>query len=326
MISGKRLIHSASVIVSVGFMLSQGAVSAAVLPPSDGGNAFLHALGWQTFDNAGANNNSGISDTTPNSNSTFDATPVGSNHDGFYLTGAIGAGASVLGRDGYGQSTTKTFLQGPTFGDSPANNGMNIVDVPNADGTTPGTRQNVQGVSGSSWKFRGNEGNNSLHGDFSITNQSDYAFRLERIHYDARAGNSNSPKELEIIYLAGGDSNLTRADNGNELNDLTVLSDIAFGTQPSVQNVSQSLPGALAVPTALRLAPGDSASFRFRWSNFGGGFAESQIDNLAFSGTFQDQNNGYVSVDPVTAVPEPTALSLLALGAVIMAIQRRRLG
>ena len=63
MISDKRLIHSASVTVAVGFILLQGAASAAVLPPSDGGNSFLHALGWQTFDNAGANNNSGISDT-----------------------------------------------------------------------------------------------------------------------------------------------------------------------------------------------------------------------------------------------------------------------
>ncbi|MBJ42218.1 MAG: hypothetical protein CMJ80_02800 [Planctomycetaceae bacterium] len=321
----KWLINPAATLGFIIVMLGHGTAYAAVLSGSNGGNSLLHAIGWQTFDNAGGNNNSGITDTTPESNSTFDATPFGSNKDGLYLTGIIGAGASGLGRDGYGQSTANNFLQGPTFGDSPANKGLNIVDVPDADGTSPGTRQNQQGVSGSSWKFRGNEGNNSLHGDFSITNESDYTFRLEKIHYDARAGTSNSPSDLDIIYLSGGASNLTRADNGNELNNLTVLSAITFGTQPSIQNVSQNLPGALGVPTALRLAPGDSASFRFRWSKFGGAFAESQIDNLAFSGTFQDQHNSFALIDPVNVVPEPATFALLTLGILAIATQRRRL-
>ena len=97
---------------------------AQVVAPSDGGNEFLHAIGWQTFENAGADNESGVSDSTPDSNSTFDATPVGSNNGGLYLTGIIGEGASILGRDGFGQSTDSSFLNGPDFGDGPGNNGL----------------------------------------------------------------------------------------------------------------------------------------------------------------------------------------------------------
>ncbi|MEO1497873.1 MAG: PEP-CTERM sorting domain-containing protein [Planctomycetota bacterium] len=301
--------------------------SATVIAPSNGGNALLHAIGWQTFDNAGANNNSGIADATPDSNSTFDATPVGSNAavsgGGQYLTGRIGQGASNLGRFGYGQSTSNGFLNGPTFGSNSigaAPFGLNIVDVPLADGSA-GTRIGPQGQAGaSSWKFRTN--GNQEFGDFSITNESDYSFRLERIHYDARAGNANSPSDLDLVYLAGGASNLIRVSTGTEVPDLHVFSDISFATAPSQQNVSQSLAASFTTPTALRLGPGESASFRFRWTNAGGAFAESQIDNLALSGTFLDQANGFAPIDPV-AVPEPATLLLAALGGVY-ALNRRR--
>ena len=59
--------------LAVALCLPQSAF-AVVLAGSNGGNNLLHAIGWQTFDNAGANNNSGINDSTPESNSTFNAT------------------------------------------------------------------------------------------------------------------------------------------------------------------------------------------------------------------------------------------------------------
>jgi len=279
-----------------------------------------HLIGWQTFDNATAgNNNSGILDDTPDTNSTFDATPVGGNLSGSYLSGSIGANASNLGRAGLGQTTSNVFLNGNNFGSDKL-----IEDYTLADGSA-GTRIGPNGGAGTSaWKFQTN--GNQEFGDFSITNHSDYFFRLEAIHYDARRGAANSPQDLDVIYLASGASNLLRADNGMELNDLTVLSDINFASAPSVQNVSQSLPAALGVPTALRLMPGDTASFRFRWTNSATAFAQSQIDNLALSGTFLDQNNSFAEIDPlaVTAIPEPGSASVILIGMALLALRRKR--
>ena len=301
---------------------------AAVLAPSNGGNSLLHAIGWQTFDNAGANNNSGISDNTPDSNSTFDSTPFGSHAavagGGQYLTGIIGAGASIQGRQGFGQNTANTFLNGPTFGSSTVGSapfGIDIEDVSLADGS-PGARIGPQGGSGtSSWKFQTN--GNQEFGDFSITNESDYTFRLERIHYDARRGAVNSPQDLDLIYLAGGSSNLIRVSTGTEVPDLHVISASNFASAPSQQNITASVAASFTTPTAVRLAPGDSASFRFRWTNSATDFAQSQIDNLAISGTFQDQNNGFALIDPATVVPEPATFALLFGGLAMAAASRR---
>ncbi len=306
------------------FLCFSPAASAVVLAGSNNGNANLHAIAWQTFDNAGANNNSGINDSTPDSNSSFDSTPVGSNSGGYYLVGGLGAASgSSLGRQGYGQTTSSSFLQGPTIGLGTASGGLNIVDIPDAgvDGLsgTPGTRQNMQGSSGSAWKFRTN--GNQEFGDFSITNVSDYSFRLERVHYDARTGNTNSPSTLDFIYLAGT-SNLTRADNGNEIADLAVVGTENFATIPSVIENSVSL--AARFGTGVRLAPGDTATFRFRWTNSNTDFGEAQIDNLGFSGTFQDQNNSFALIDPAAVIPEPSGIMLLAFAAGFGLVKRRR--
>jgi hypothetical protein len=75
--------------------------------------------------------------------------------------------------------------------------------------------------------------------------------------------------------------------------------------------------------TSVRLAPGDSAIFRFRWTSSNTDFAQSQIDNLAFSGTFQDQNNGFALIDPA-AVPEPGVIILLALAGGCGVLRRKR--
>lgn len=111
--------------------------------------------------------------------------------------------------------------------------------------------------------------------------------------------NANSPTQLDFLYLAAGTSNLLRADNGNEVNDLHVFSALNFAVQPNVRNITANVPGSLNVPTAVRLAPGDTASFRIRWTNAVTEFGEAQIDNLAISGTFLDQNNGFVPINPV---------------------------
>jgi len=316
--SVKSLLTAFCIIATASFAHAQ------VTGSSNGGNNLLHAIGWQTFENAGGNNNSGISDSTPDSNSTFDTTPVGSNNGGLYLTGIIGAGASNLGRAGFGQTTNNGFLNGPTFGDSAVPNGINITDVTLADGT-PGSRIGPQGGSGTSaWKFRTN--GNQEFGDFSITNHSDFAFRLERIHFDGRAGGANSPTNMDIIYLAGGSSNLIRVSTGTEVPDLHQITSTSFATQPSVQNISASLATSFTTPTAVRLASGDTASFRIRWTNSGNDFGESQIDNLALSGTFQDQNNGFALIDPlaVTAIPEPASGTVLLIGLTIFALRRKR--
>ena len=295
-------------VTVVMIVASTSPVHAQVGEPSNGGNSLLHAIGWQTFA-PDPNISFGISDRTPDSNSTFDVTPVGTHAGvpggGVYLSGIIGSGASIQGQDGAGESKNNRFLQGPTFGSSTVGSapfGLNIVDVPEADGTFPAARQNMQEVSGSSWRFKQDGG---LVGDFSIKNESDYIFRLERIHFDARSGNENSAVDLELVYLAGNpdgvvDANLIRADNGNELQNLKVILALTFDP-PEVKNKTVSVAAALSPATAVRLGPGDLASFRFRWTNQWTPFAESQIDNLAISGTFGflDPNNSFVGIDPV---------------------------
>ena len=53
-----------------------------------------HIIGWQTFENSrSGNNNSGIQDDTPDSNSTYDTTTMGSSLGNLYLTGSIGGNA-----------------------------------------------------------------------------------------------------------------------------------------------------------------------------------------------------------------------------------------
>ena len=165
-------------------------------------------IGWQTYSNCGATNNTGICDATPESNSTFDATPVGSiGPDNTYLSGVIGIDASAAGRRGRGQQANNGFLNGDGFGNEAANSAREIVNIPLADGS-PGVRigpfgSPIQGAPDgtSSWKF--STSGNERTGDISITNESSFYFRLQFIHFDARVGNANSPRNLEIKYLSG---------------------------------------------------------------------------------------------------------------------------
>jgi hypothetical protein len=92
---------------------------------------------------------------------------------------------------------------------------------------TPGTRQNMQGATSSAWKFQTN--GNQEFGDVSVTNVSVFTFRLQTVHYDARRGATNSPMNLDLIYLATG-SNLVRSDNGVEIADNAIVEAISFGS------------------------------------------------------------------------------------------------
>lgn len=250
-------------------------------------------LGWQTFSNCGAGNDTGVCDSTPENNSTYDMTPVGRiGSAGAYLSGALGTPASAAGRRGRGQQTNPDFLNGPGFGDEAADASRLIVNVPMADGS-PGTRigpngSSIQGAPNgtSSWKF--STTNDARTGDFRLTNESDYFFVLDFLHFDARVGNSNSSRSVEVRYLSGDgtafDNALVRAADGSELANLDALYDQDLGPGPVTAAVSVDL--AATTGTQLVLAPGASAGFRFVWTDFQTNAAESQVDNLALQGRF----------------------------------------
>lgn len=287
-------------------------------------------IGWQTFENV-AGNNANMQDSTPDNNTTYDATPVGTSAGNVYLTGVIGAGASSLGRDGWGIATNSSFLNGPGFGDESADSSRLIVNNLMADGTA-GTRIGPNGCGAgcaSSWKF-GNSGNQRI-GDVQITNNSDYFFRIEHAHFDARVGSAGSPDNLQMVYLSGDgtpfDNDLLRFDTGNELNNLTSLYNVDFDPTDSngagVSNVSRSL--GVALSTQAYLAPGSSAAFRFIWSGEATSSSHSQIDNLAYEGTFFETAALALEIDPasVTAVPVP-ASGWLFMSALLGVIARKR--
>jgi len=294
------------------------------------GTASAEFIGWQTFSNCGVNNDSGVCDTTPESNSTYDMTPGGAiGPDNTYLTGEIGLEASSAGRRGRGQQTNNGFLNGAGFGNEVADASRLIENITLADGS-PGMRigpfgSAMQGAPDgtSAWKF--STSGNERTGDIRVTNESSFYFRLQFIHFDARVGNANSPQNLEIRYLAGDgtafDNALTRLDTGTELVDLNNVYNTNYGPGPTVANVSHSLGGAIG--TQAFLAPGQSAGFRFVWSNFLTNGAESQLDNLAIEGQFFLDANLTTEIavpEPTTAVAMPFAIGLLGL----MQLQRRR--
>ena len=50
-------------------------------------NSAFHVIGWQNFDTVSPGlNDSGINDDSPDTNSTFDATPIGTHADNLYLS------------------------------------------------------------------------------------------------------------------------------------------------------------------------------------------------------------------------------------------------
>ena len=81
------------------------------------------------------------------------------------------------------------------------------------------------------------------------------------------------------------------------------------------------------IGTQAYLAPGESAGFRFVWTDFATSGAESQLDNIAFEGQFFETAALLVEVDPaaVTAVPGPAAGLAWLLGALLAGVGFREL-
>ncbi|MDB2410392.1 hypothetical protein N9W57_07210 [Pseudomonadales bacterium] len=287
-------------------------------------------IGWQTFDASDpTDNNSGVADNTPDTNSTYDSSPVGgisaSNH---YLSADIGPGASNQGWTGLGIATNNDFLNGPRFGgvlngdyeEPPAQNGELIVNWPLAGSNVlPGTRIGPYeagpnggpiGTGTVSWKFGNNADlsqSNRLKGDISITNNSDYYFRLEFMHYLARTlENPSAPNKLEVKYLASPGS-LIKKTTGLEVVNLkpisTILWDnalVASGEMEKINQTSRSLGGV--ADSAVYIPPGEKAAFRFLWSGETGS-GQAQLDNIAFEGTFFETAALVTEIDPAE-VPE----------------------
>lgn len=172
------------------------------------------------------------------------------------------------------------------------------------------------------WQFKKNQilddgGNDQgLMGDFSVTNNSDYYFRLEFIHFDARAGNNTcnqnnrAPYLLDVIYLRDS-SNLINKSAGSEVSSGKVMHTEdwggcttsnglppEYGGGKAAVNISSSV--SSAIESQAYLAPGDTAAFRFKFNTAGtfGQYGVAQIDNIAFEGTFFETAELQNSINP----------------------------
>ena len=269
-----------------------------------------HLVGWQTFDrNTNANNNSGVTDSTPDTNSSHYGLTQSSPVQGHYLTARIGVGSTSLGYKGLGVGTVTTWLNNEIFGGSGM--GETITDWELADGS-PGSRimpydsANPGAVTAKepvTWKFgKTNSSSSGLKGDFSITNNSNSFFRLDFIHFDARAqANLASPDVLQLYYVpSSGEMLLKRTClepgvlvNGNE--ELKLIEQTEWQNGLEVKNISADVSDSL--DSTVYISPGKTADFRFIWSGESGN-AQAFIDNLAFEGSFFSSQALGTSADP----------------------------
>ena len=234
------------------------------------------------------NNNSNINEVTPDVDG------------GGFLSGAIGVTASGNGYGGAGRFTNASAeLNDSNFG--------SVVGGPDLTG--------IGGNSG----IKFTTGDNRYRLDFMIKNESTTnAFTLDSIHFDNRRPNANANNAFTIQYLSNnGNSALFNTGTGSNVSNLAYIAGSASagvaitGTGKSEHdiNIASQLAGGGA---GVELAAGSQASFRLTWTGSATNFAQNQIDNLGFSGTF-------------TAVPEPSSYALLAglFACTYMMVRRR---
>jgi hypothetical protein len=144
------------------------------------------------------------------------------------------------------------------------------------------------------------------YGDVIISNDSDYYYRLGKVHFNALSQTSaDSPQKLELVYLAGP-GNLTNFTEQSEVTDQNVLhsEEWVSGVQDERDiTVCMSCVGVINEYGARTyIGPGEKAAFRFQWGQ-ADGKGPAFIDNIAFQGRFYDstelQKVGY-HVDPLT--------------------------
>ena len=207
-----------------------------------------------------------------------------------FLSAILGRGASGNGYGAYGSSTAA--LNDDTFGSAY-------------------TFDNT-GLASSAIKFVTDSGNHRL--DLLVKNESTTnAFKLQGLHFDARIPNANANNIYTVQYLSNnGNSNLKNVYTNSGVEN---LADIDTATlSEGISEVDISIAAGLTGGGPVRLEAGDQASFRITWTGSAANFAQTQIDNVAFSGTF------------LAAVPEPSTYALLAGFAVFLfvAIKSRK--
>lgn len=177
-----------------------------------------------------------------------------------------------------------------------------------------GNAQYSTGAQG--WKFSNSGYNNGegnwvfdedrLNGDVKITNHSDYHFKLMHIHYSARGLTATgAAKTLELKYLASP-GNLIKKNGGGETPGPAEVADFKNLKSDVWTNIgvkSVSIPLSADFGGAVYIPPGESAAFRFQWSGQDNTLSkQTQIDNLAFEGTFYETGALLQEIDPA-AVP-----------------------
>ena len=162
---------------------------------------------------------------------------------------------------------------------------------------------------GSYAKF-GNSGNQQLL-DFRITNNLGTDAKLTNISFDIRKepGNAN-PTSYNLLYLASGDSALVKGSSVSEGSEMFNLSGLGTGTIDGGINEYSNVIGSNISGTGW-IADGGYANIRLK-INTGNAAAGSQLDNFS------------VTMQTVSAVPEPSSYAfLLGLVTLLLVSQRR---
>ena len=202
---------------------------------------------------------------------------------------------------------------------SVAENGLGLILGPgssnlgrDAFGTGTATfGQTGEWFDGSYLKF-GNSGNQQLL-DFRITNNTGYDAKLTNISFDIRRAPGNvNPTSYNLLYLASGDSALVKGPTVSAGSEMVNLAGLGTGAITDGINEYINYIGASIAGTGWIAADG-YANIRLKINtDFSG--AASQLDNFS------------VTMQTVSAVPEPSSYTfLLGLVTLLLVSQRRKI-